>query len=231
MFALGILVGTSVFVGGVGSLVLKKYPDHPPLHVFALYTVLLMAGGMSTLLSFGFTSTVPMFGVCMWVVVWIPTLYVYSQMVGGLTAKSLVDSIYSSSLKTPARSSHGRGRALVLEGHYEGALQAFLDEFHAQPGDPEPLMYGARLMAGEERYDLAMKLYREALGHFRANDAVWSEAAWLLSLLFEERMKHPEEAANLWRQLARRVPNSNIGRLAGARLQQRVAQAHRPSEP
>jgi tetratricopeptide (TPR) repeat protein len=227
MYAFGILVGTSLFVGWVGLLLLKKYPEHPPLPALGLYTLLIIAGGMSTLISFAFASLVPMFSVSMWVVVWIPTLYLYSQMVGGLTARSLVDALYASSLKTPARSSHGRGRTLVLQGHYEGAIQAFLDEFHARPTDPEPLMFGARLMADEERHALAVNLYREALSHFHKDTAVWSEAAWLLSVLLEERMNRPDEAAELWRQIARKTPNSKVGRLAGARLQKRVVQSHK----
>ncbi len=231
MLGFGLLAGTSAFVGVVGALLLKRYPEHPPLPVLALYTLLVMAGGLSTLVSFGFTSSVPMFGISAWVVVWIPTLYVYSQMVGGLTARSFVDTLYSPSIKTPARSSHGRGRTLVLQGHYEGAVQAFMDEFHGRPTDPEPLMYGARLMADEQRYGLAIGLYREVLGHFKPETPAWAEAAWMLSILLEERMNQPDEAAGLWRQIVRRTPKSTLGKLAGARLQQKVAQGHRPSGP
>jgi hypothetical protein len=230
MLGFGILVGTSVFVGWVGSLLTKKYPDHPPLPVLFLYTLLLFAGGSSTLVFFAFSSSGAMIGMGVWVVVWIPTLYVYSQMVGGLTAKTFVDAVFSSGVKAPERSLHGRGRTLALQGHYEGAAQAFLEEFRARPKDPEPLFAGARLMVGEQRHDFAIFLYREALNHFRAETAVWAEAAWLLSILLQERMNMPGEAVDLWRQIVRRTPNSKVGRLAGARLQQKVAHGHRPAD-
>ena len=228
MLSFGILVGTSVFVGWVGSLLTKKYPDHPPLPVLALYTVLVMAGGFASFASFAVGASNAMFSVCLWVVVWIPTLYVYSQLVGAFSAKTIVDGLFASSIKTPARSSHGRGRTLMLQGDYDGAKQAFLDEFRARPKDPDPLFSGARLMANEQRHAYAIDLYRDALRHFRDNTAVWIEAAWLLSVLLEERMNMPNEAADLWRQIVRRVPNAKVGRLAGARLQHKAARSSRP---
>ncbi len=231
MLAFGILVGTSVFVGWVGSLLTKKYPDHPPLYVLALYTTLVLAGGVASFASFAVGAVNAMFSVCLCVVVWIPTLYIYAQLVGGFSAKTIVDGLFASSIKTPAPSSHGRARTLIMKGHYEGAQQAFLDEFHAQPKNPEPLFAGARMMADRQRYGFAMELYRETLTHFRADTAVWSEATWLLSVMLEEKMNLPDEAADLWRQIVRRAPNSKIGRLAGARLQRKVAQSHRPTDP
>jgi hypothetical protein len=230
MLAFGILVGTSVFVGWVGTLLAKKYPDQPPLPVLALYTVLVLAGGCASFVAFAVGASNAMFSVCLWMVIWIPTLYIYAQLVGALSAKTIVDGLFASTIKTPARRSHGRGRTLILQGHYEGAKQAFLDEFHARPKDAEPLVSGARMLANEGRHEFAVDLYREALVHFRTQTETWTEAAWMLSLLLEERMNMPNEAADLWRQIVRRAPNGKVGRQAGARLQQRVAQGHRPAD-
>lgn len=231
MLALGILVATGVFVGWVGSLLMKKYPGHPPLAVLGLYTMLVFAGGFSSFTAVVSSTLSPVLGVSLWSVVWIPTLYAYSQLVGGLTAKNLVDGVFASSINTPARSSHGRAKRLILQGHLEGAKQTFLNEFHAQPKDPEPLLTGARLMANAQHYGFAMDLYRETLAHFSTNTAVWSEATWLLSGLMEEPLNMPNEAVDLWRQIVRRSPNSTIGRLAGARLQERVARRYPPAKP
>ncbi len=230
MLAFGILAGTSIFVGWVGSLLMKKYSDHTPLPVLALYSALVLAGGVVSFAAFATGSSNPMFAVCGWVVVWLPAMYIYSQLVGGFSARHIVDGLFASSIKTPARGSHGRGRTLILQGHYEGARRAFLEEFHAQPKDPDPLLSGARMLAGEGRHEFAVDLYREALRHFRADTAVWSEAAWLLSVQMEERMNMPGEAADLWRQIVRRTPNSRVGRLAGGRLQQKIAQGRRQEE-
>ena len=84
-------------------------------------------------------------------------------------------------------------------------------------------------MADKKRYNYAMELYREALNRFHGNTAVWAEAAWRLSIMLDEQMGMPNEAADLWRQIMRRTPNSKIGRFAGARIQKRIARSHRPT--
>ena len=232
MAAFGIVVVVSAFVGWVGHLLTRKYPDHPPMPVLALYTVLVLVGGVFSFLAFAAsTRSFPMFAVCAWMLVWIPTLYIYSQLVGAFTAKGLTDWLFASTIKTPPRLGHGRGKNLMLQGHYEGAKQAFLDEFHARPKDPEPLMAGARMLSKEGCHEFAMDLYREVLSHFRDNTQVWVEAAWQFATLLEERMNMPDDASNLWRQIVRRAPNTTIGRMAGAKLQQKICRSHGPAEP
>ncbi len=223
-----LLVGASLLAALAGVGVSRKWGDAPPLWVMAGYTIFVFVLGVGSVWNFawggegsgvgglGIGGAIATFGVV--VVVWIPSLYGYASVVGGLTGKRVADGLWMPETGNAGPERYGKMRSLLMQGDTSGAMRECLEAYQRDTKKPDALFCGAALFSGRGFYGDAETLYRQIMNRFSADAGVWLRAAWELSTMLEEGAGRRNDAILLWRQIVRRAPKSEAGRQAGNKL-------------
>lgn len=109
-------------------------------------------------------------------------------------------------------------RTLRARNQVNAAAQQYRRYYAQDPRNAKPLLEAAAMFESVQRYREAAAYLREAVAAFAHDDAVWMEASLRLANLHEHALADTVTTKSLLREMVRRQPNSDLGRLAGARL-------------
>ncbi len=138
----------------------------------------------------------------------------FIEAVSGTVASDL----FSMNTVRPLRTEYSRARSLLEANKLDEAIEEFRKGFRENPDDPKPLFEVVEIHAKLAHYNDAADVLREIIAHFNGVQATWERAALRLAEIIQYHLNDVSSARKLLREMARRAPNSEAGRLAHARL-------------
>ena len=116
-----------------------------------------------------------------------------------------------------------KGRRLALAGRHHDAIREYRKCFDQDPANSEALFAIAGIYLSMNDLESAIRGYRDIIHRFTEGSVEWTNAAYQLAMVYERNVGDEEMAKNLFREVIRRRPESNVGRLAADRLREMAA--------
>ncbi len=111
-----------------------------------------------------------------------------------------------------------RGNRDPLEQNRAGSeVEACRRRFREDPKNPRPLFAAALALEREGRPLEAAGALRDVVRHFHENDEIWSDAAYRLAQLLEQKLDDAAAARTLLSQITGRCPHTKAGEIAAER--------------
>ena len=110
-------------------------------------------------------------------------------------------------------------------------MDEFRRAYRQNDSDSVPLFEIAEIEASLEHFHKAIDVLREINGKFKDDEDVWVRAAFRLADIHQLHLNDISAARNLLRDVARRSPTSELGRMAHVRLSDMRAGDKNPNNP
>jgi len=160
-------------------------------------------------------------GLCTGLAIYFPPIAIACMHFLDVFTKSTVTGLFLAGLSSPAPSRYGKARKRAIEGDIEGALGEFWNYHRRNPKDPGPLLCAVAMFEKHNRFEEAAAVWRDILRVYQDNKTTWGEAALRLADLLEHHLDDSKAAQHLLREIQRRAPYSEPGRLATERLRRK----------
>ncbi len=147
-----------------------------------------------------------------------PSLMVMGVLVSEYCSRNSIGAMFFPKIDNPTHNRLGRMKSLLWEENVPAALKACIEEFENYPDDFEILLDGARFLQERGSYLEALKLLQQAMDTFHANTTAWSQAAYSAASIRMEQLDDSETACMLFKKIADRMPNSEVGMRARERM-------------
>ena len=128
---------------------------------------------------------------------------------------------YPTGDSTPAQREYSRPQALVAQGRFEEAINAYEACVLEFPEDPEPYLRIARVYRNDlQRYEEAIAWFKKARSQARMSPVLEQVATQEIVEICTHKLATPQRAIPELARLADRFPGTEPGRWAKQRLQE-----------
>ncbi len=147
-----------------------------------------------------------------------PATFLFAQnFVKGFSHAS-VDTLYGINTAREQITDFSKARTLYLRGDIDGAVRMCREYFREKPDTPRALFEAHKYLVKENRHEEAADILREIIRAFQEDDEIWARATFDLSAMYENYFDDRSTADYMLREIEKRTPNSEVGRLAHGRL-------------
>lgn len=129
-----------------------------------------------------------------------------------------VDTAYGVNTAEEQITDFSKARALYVRGDIDGAVRMCREYFHEKPDTPRALFEAHKYLMKENRHEEAADFLREICRSFQQDDEIWARATFDLSAMYENNFDDRATADYMLREIEKRTPDSQVGRLAHGRL-------------
>lgn len=215
-----ILLLTSLELVAAGSIIKRHWTSNneplPIVHALVLWFV--MVALYFTVAAAFYQTTAPdrkitLLGYC--ILFWVLPAFYFTRTLLYAVEMQTVDRIGPFSARIDDPSEFAAARKLALRGDIDGAVARYREY---QENQAVALFEAARLLKSEDRFKDAASLYEEVAERYYGRRRVWAEATHNLAKLLEVTLNERVQAAELYRQILTRAPETRFGQLAGADL-------------
>jgi hypothetical protein len=149
---------------------------------------------------------------------WLPTILVMAPAFSEFMARNTVTALFFPTTKKPVRNNLGRMKTMIWEGDAKGAAQACLEEFALYPDEYDILLDGARLLDNRGFHREALTLLEKVIDDFVEDMTAWPLATFHAATILLEHLNRGDEARAMFRHLAKKLPDREIGIQARERM-------------
>lgn len=153
------------------------------------------------------------------VLAYLAPLGYYINLLRNSYATGIVDRIGPFSARIEDPSEFASARKLALRGDVDGAVQVYRNY---KENSCDALFEAARLLKAEDRFAEAAAVFQEISEKFYERRPAWADATYQIAKISEQNLHDISNAAELYRSILKRTPESRFAALAGqdlARLQ------------
>lgn len=153
------------------------------------------------------------------VLAYLAPLGYYINLLRNSYATGIVDRIGPFSARIEDPSEFASARKLALRGDVDGAVQVYRNY---RENSCDALFEAARLLKAEDRFAEAAAVFQEISEKFYERRPAWADATYQIAKISEQNLHDITNAAELYRTILKRTPESRFAALAGqdlARLQ------------
>ncbi len=140
-----------------------------------------------------------------------PAAYTFGTVVIEAGANSGTDRLMGLGMSRRPTSDFSRARALAERDDIDGAINQYRVYFSELPTDAAPLFEIANLLSREHRWNEAADTLRSIIGRFQQQEDVWAKASFRLATVLLQELNEREQAIFILREIARRLPKSDVG--------------------
>ena len=133
-------------------------------------------------------------------------------------AHASVDTVYGVNTAEEQITDFSKAHTLYLRGDIDGAVRMCHEYFREKPDTPRALFEAHKYLMKEDRHEEAADVLREIIRAFQQDDETWARATFDLSAMYENYFDDRPTADYMLREIEKRTPNSEVGRLAHGRL-------------
>jgi hypothetical protein len=158
----------------------------------------------------------------------LPSLIIMALLVGEYCGRTSIGAMFFPKIHQPAKNRLGRMKSLLWDEDVPAAVRVCMEEFDKYPDDFEILLDGAQLLQDRGSYLESLKLLQRVMDTFYNNETAWSQASYRAASIRMEHLDNKETACMLFRKIADRMPNAEVGMRARERMHGDVYAMKRP---
>jgi tetratricopeptide (TPR) repeat protein len=150
---------------------------------------------------------------------YLPPLIRVSLHLRHALAESGVTLLYGWTQRGPVqRAKFGRAEYWMASKDFNGAVREYMRYFHADQGDPRPLLEAAHLLERQGNFQQSADMLREVIRYFQDDTVLWARTAFQLARMLEQQLNDPKAAYKLYAQIVKQAPKTEAAQLAAARI-------------
>ena len=149
---------------------------------------------------------------------WLPGTMVTAVLVMDYIGFTIISQMFFPHVDKPVKNKLGAMKSLLWDEDVPGAVKACLDQFEQYPDEYDILLDGAALLCERGSYLEALNLLQKTSSIFHEDKTAWSQATYQAATIRMEQLDDKENACALFRRIAERMPDSEVGMRARERM-------------
>jgi len=149
---------------------------------------------------------------------WSPGTLLTAVLVMDYVGFTIISQMFFPHVDVPVKNKLGAMKSRLWDEDVPGAVKACLDQFEQYPDEYDILLDGATLLCDRGSYLEALSLLQKTSSIFHEDKTAWAQATYQAATIRMEQLDDKEQACEMFRRIAERMPDSEVGMRARERM-------------